>query len=172
MNILALHFPQYLLSQTGYNTLHPESWLLGTDLARAYRQLLVCPLSLPLLGISVNNKIYIDIAPPFGCRTSALACARTTRAVVWLLRKEGFFTLCYLDDFIGIEKTEEQAYKAYNKFMALAKDLGLDLAIEKCSPPTQKLTWLGFCIDAMAMTVTLPHEKIQEVLIECAAWEN
>ena len=149
-----------------------EAWLWAADLARAYRQLRVCPLSTPLLGISVNSQTYIDIAPPFGCRTSALACARTTRALVWLLRKEGFFSLCYLDDFVGIESSFAKASQAYNKFLNLTSTLGLVLALDKCSPPTQSLTWLGFVIDAPAMTVTLPADKIAEVLLECSAWRK
>ena len=54
----------------------------GADLARAYRQLRVCPLSAPLLGIALINNIYIDIAPLFGCRPSAIAGAHTTCALV------------------------------------------------------------------------------------------
>ena len=33
----------------------PGAWLSGGDLARAYMQLRVCPLSTPLLGISLNT---------------------------------------------------------------------------------------------------------------------
>ena len=106
-------------------------------MARAYRQLRVCPLSTTLLGISLNNNVYIDIVPPFGCRTSALACARTTCAIVWLLRKRGFFALCYLDDLIGIESSRRGAGEAYSTFLSLAKDLRLDLALCKHTSPAQ-----------------------------------
>ena len=44
--------------------LGPQAWIWGADLARAYRQLRVCPLSAPLLGSSINNDIYIDIYHP------------------------------------------------------------------------------------------------------------
>lgn len=80
-------------------------WLWAADLSRAYRQLRVCPLLTPLLGIAFDKSLYIDVAPLFGCGTSSLACFRTTRAVVWLMRKAGYYTLCYLDDFVGIERT-------------------------------------------------------------------
>ena len=93
-----------------------DAWLWGADLARAYRQLRVCPLSSQLLAIKVSDQFYLDIALPFGCRTSALACARTTRAVVWLLRKKGFFSLCYLNDFVGVESSFDKAVAAYDYF--------------------------------------------------------
>ena len=75
-------------------------YIWTVDLARAYRQLRTCPLSTPLLRITLNGKIYIDTAPPFGCRTSSLACARTTNALVYLMRKRGHHCLCYLNDFV------------------------------------------------------------------------
>ena len=111
------------------------AWFWGADLAQAYRQLRVCPLSIPLLGVLLNNKYYLDLAPPFGCRTSALACARTTRAVVWLLRKEGYFALCYLDDFVGVEYSKDKGTEAYARFLSLTDQLGLALALDKCTPP-------------------------------------
>ena len=95
------------------------SWFLTADLSRAYHQLKVCQLLVPLLGIAVQGQIYVDIAPPFGCQTSALACACTTRVVVWLLRQKGFFSLGYLDDFVGIESSRSKAEEAYEEFIKL-----------------------------------------------------
>ena len=132
----------------------------------------MCPLSPPLLGISINNDIYIDISPPFGCCTSALACARTTRAIVWLLQNAVFFALCYLDDFVGIELSKEKATQAYKKLLSLTDMLGLALAIDKCTLPCQSLVWLSFNINTINMTVTLPEEKIEEILLECAKWKS
>ena len=146
------------------------SYLWCADLARAYRQLRTCPLSTPLLGISLNNKHYIDIALPFGCRTSSLACARTTNAVVYLLRKAGHFVHCYLDDFVGMAPTENQAHQAYNDFKNLTRTLGLDLSPSKCTPPTKTIEWLGFNLSAQKMTVTIPKDKLDQVLQECQEW--
>ena len=53
--------------------LGPGAWLWTADLARVHRQVRLCPLSTLLLGISVHDSIYLDIAHPFGCRTSALS---------------------------------------------------------------------------------------------------
>ena len=102
----------------------------SVDLARAYRHLRTCPLSIPLLGIKVDNEIYFDLAPPFGCRSSVLACASTTSAIVHLMKMAGFFlTICYLEDFIGIEQKFETACSAYiyrNEFLNK-----LDLKVSK-----------------------------------------
>ena len=67
-----------------------------------------------------KGQYFLDLALPFGYHTSALACARTNRTIVWLLRKHGFFSLCYLDDFDGVEQTQEKAVEAYAYFDDLA----------------------------------------------------
>ena len=120
-----------------------------------------------MLGFTLNGKYYVDIMPPFGCRTSALVCACTTRALVWLLYKEGFLKLCYLDDLVGIESMQQRACEAIHRFNVLADALDLALALGKCFPPSTNLTWLDFTIDTISMTVSIPQEKVHEVLAHC-----
>ena len=137
---------------------------------QTYRQLRTCPLSTPLLGITLNGLYYTDIAPPFGCRTSSMACARTTNAVVYLLRKKGHFLHCYLDDFVGVAPTRQAADAAYNDFTEITAQLGLALSPEKCQPPAKQLEWLGFNISVSDMRVTIPQDKLDDTLAECQTW--
>ena len=134
------------------------SYIWTADLARAYHQLRVCPLSVPLLGIKFKEQFYLDIAQPFGCRTFTLVCTRTTCDIVWLLRNAGYFSLCYLDDFIGVEPTKQKAEEASAKFNTYAAELGLQLASYKCTVPKQITVWLGFCV---------PKDKLDEIIKEC-----
>ena len=140
------------------------------DLARAYRQLRTCPLSAPLLGIAIDGQHYTDIAPPFGCRTSSMACARTTNAVVYLLRKKGHHVHCYLDDFVGVAPDKASADEAYGALIDLAATLGLALSPAKCHPPDKKVEWLGFEISAANMMVTIPEAKLTDILADCNDW--
>ena len=140
------------------------------DLARAYRQLRTCPLSIPLLGITLDGAYYTDIAPPFGCRTSSMACARTTNAVVYLMRKQGHFLHCYLDDFVGVAPTKVDADSAYSDLLVITQKLGLALSPAKCHPPAKTVEWLGFVISVDDMQVTIPRAKLDDTLIECQQW--
>ena len=150
--------------------LGPGAYMWAADLARAYRQLRTCPLSTPLLGIHIDGKYYTDTAPPFGCRTSSMACARTTNAVVYIMRKRGHFLHCYLDDFIGIAASHTEAERAYSDILDITTRLGLALAPGKCTPPAKELEWLGFKISATEMKLTIPQEKLDETLSECTTW--
>ena len=52
-------------------------------------------------------------------------------AIVHLMKMAGFFTMCYLDDFIGIEQKFEKACSAYIYINELLKELGLKISIRK-----------------------------------------
>lgn len=146
------------------------SYLWKADLSRAYRQLRVDPLDTPLLGIRVGSDIYLDLCPPFGCRTSAAFCQKVANAIVYILRKENHNVLAYLDDYGGCHPNIETAQATYKRFKMLAKELGLTLAEHKCQPPTTNMEWLGYTLNTIEMSVTIPQTKLTEVLQECEIW--
>lgn len=146
------------------------TYLWKADLSRAFRQFRVDPQDIPLLGMFFEGQYYIDVCPSFGARLSSSACQRSTSAVVYLLRKDGHWALNYLDDFCGSDSTLSAASLAYDAIHTLCDDLGLKLADEKCAPPSQRMVWLGFMVDTNLMTVTIPEEKLTEVLLECRTW--
>lgn len=148
----------------------PGALVWKADLARAYRQLRVDPVDAPLLGIKVEGKYYVDLCPPFGCKTSSAACQRVSNAMIYLLRMQGFFGLAYLNDYGGCEANDILADRSYNTFMQLAQQLGLQLAQRKCVPPCTNIEWLGYNIDTVAMLVKIPELKMQKVLAECERW--
>lgn len=86
------------------------------------------------------------------------------------MRKQGFTTYAYLDNYAGCCITKEEATKAYDYFFALTNDLGLRLATEKCQPPQQNITWLGYAVDTVKMQVSIPPGKIMELKDECESW--
>lgn len=146
------------------------SFIWSVDLARAYRQIRTCPLSMPLLGFLHKGSYYVDVCPSFGCRTSALACARTTAAVIWMLEQEGVKAICYLDDFVGVAGSEVEAKRGYYLLLDILRRLGLEVSLDKCVPPARSLVWLGFLADAYCLEVTIPKDKLQEVINLCTLW--
>lgn len=86
------------------------------------------------------------------------------------MRKQGYTTYAYLDDYAGCCATQEEAMTAYNYFITLTDHLGLQLAMEKCQQPLQTITWLGYTVDTVNMQVSIPAEKIKELQVECEEW--
>lgn len=155
---------------TKLQTIGKPAWMWKADLSRAYRQLRIDPIETPLLGLSINSQVYLDLCPSFGCRSSSGACQRVSAAVSYLMAQQGFTIFAFLDDYAGIEETQQQAIDAYHYFIHLTSDLGLVLAIDKCAGPKQSMQWLGYDVDTVQMTVSIPEAKMQQLLAECQLW--
>lgn len=153
-------------------SLGPGALMWKADLSRAYRQLRIDPLDCPLLAIQVNGQFYVDLCPSFGCRTSSAACQRLSNAISYLMGLTGCHLLAYLDDYAAAASTIKKASADYEHFLKLANDLGLQLAINKCQPPTTRIEWQGFMINSTNMTVSIPKAKLNDILADCKRWKQ
>ena len=141
-----------------------------SDLSRAYRQLRVDPLDYPLLAIQHKGLTFVDICPSFGCRASGSAQQRVSNAVVHLMQGRGHDVLAYVDDFCGIAASPNAATSGFNEFHTLTDQLGLKLAPDKTCPPATTLEWLGFWFDSNELTISIPQNKLTELLAETESW--
>ena len=147
-------------------------YIYTADISRAYRQLPVDPLDWPLLCISHEGKYYIDISQPFGLRTAALACQRTTDAVRWIMQQQELDSLNYLDDFAGAESLKQQADHAYDSLRSLLATLGLPEATAKGTAPAQVATWIGLEFDTIKMEIRIPPDKLESTLKLVRDWQH
>lgn len=147
----------------------PGSWIWKADLSRAYRQIRIDPLDTLLLGFCVEDLFYIDLCPSFGCKSSSAACQRIANAVSYLMAQKHVI-LGYLDDYAGSHSYHLQSLQGYTDFKALMQELGLKLAPHKCLPPSQRIEWLGFEVDTVKMTISIPARKMKEIVGECQKW--
>ena len=76
----------------------------------------------------------------------------------------------YIDDSYLQGDTSAECHKDVTDTITLFTKLGFHIHPEKSVfIPSQKLTFLGFVLDAIAMTVTLTEEKLQRILSVCAS---
>lgn len=111
-------------------------------------------------------------ARPSAAGCSGAAQQRVSEALCFLLRKQDYQVLAYVDDFGGVQSSHDAAQAAFQAFNQNCKDLGLKVAVDKSAGPTQTMQWLGFEIDTLALTVTIPKKKLSEVLEEATEWET
>lgn len=139
--------------------------LLATiDIERAYRNVPVCPLDLPLLGINVADSIYIDAAMPFGARNSSLNMQMIAQFIVRALHVRGISCQMYLDDMIIQLNQDEDHHSRFREVMALYRHLGLPISYSKIQPPAECVTYLGIVLDLPSRTMSIPHRKIAETI--------
>ena len=72
------------------------------DLRHAYRQIRVDPSDYRYLGYFWKDMLYFDTVLAMGQRNAAMACARTTKAVMYMHQEAGHMGTSYLDDLIGV----------------------------------------------------------------------
>lgn len=148
------------------------SYMWKADLRRAYRQLRADPLDAPLLGMKVGADIYIDLCPPFGCRSSAAICQKMANALVYIMNNKGYYLLAYLDDFGACYASKEDAQASFHAFLDLTSQLGLHLAKEKSVPPAQEIEWLGYKVNSKDMSISISAAKLCDTLNDCKGWLN
>ena len=147
-------------------------FLYKLDLSRGYRQLRLDPLDWPIMSICHRDRFFMDVCPPFGLRTAALMMERTTLAACYIHQLYGFTTKPYIDDFGGAELEYKRASEALSTLQGILKTVGLEEAPHKTVEPTTKMTWLGIDVDSVAMTLSIPHLKLEEIKTVVKSWEG
>jgi len=149
----------------------PGCLIYKKDLKRAYRQLPIDPKDYNLLGFSFNGGFYFDLRCPFGLRSSAMICQRTTSAVINIFTKQGYTADVYLDDFYGAEEPC-QATQAFTTLQTLFDNLGLQSSPEKDCSPSTNMVCLGIKVDTVNFSLHVPQDRINDLLQELFTWKD
>ena len=145
-------------------------WMLKRDLARAYRQLKVDPGDYNLLCFKWDNSLFFDTCLPFGLRTAAQACQRTTNALAFILMKRGVAIINYVDDLACVARSKEEAVLAGQLIDATIRECGLEVAEHKSVDAARSMTFLGVRFNADSMTMSVTPERMVEIRAELAHW--
>jgi len=143
--------------------------LYKRDLSRAYRQLYTCPSQWNLTAYTWRGSIYVDVVEVFGLRSAAYACQSTTAAVSFLMSKQGYSIVNYLDDFGGAD-TPSRAHGAYEALGSLLALLGLQENADKAEPPHTTMVFLGILLDTISLTLTIPQDKLEATRALLGQW--
>ena len=92
---------------------------------------------------------------PFGLRTSAMICQRSTKAVIYIFTQAGFSADVYLDDFYGAQRPS-LAENAFATLQSICDTLGLASSPEKDSPPAFEKVCLGILVNTKDFTLRVP----------------
>ena len=141
------------------------------DLRHAYRQIPVDPRDFRYLGYFWNDDYYFDTVLAMGQRNAAMACSRTTDAIMYMHAQDGFEGTNYLDDLIGVADPSASAL-AYNALGELLHELGLEENTNKACAPSSCQVVLGILINTVEGTVSVPEEKLSEIVALVEKWQG
>ena len=148
------------------------AWMLKRDLSRAYWQLRIDPMDYNKLGFMWQDSYYFDISLPFGLRSAAQACQRTTDALAYILDVKGVEVVNYVDDIAAVSNSREDALRAGKVVDDTVESSGLSLAHQKSVEATQTMTFLGISFNSIQMTMEVTEDRLADITRELALWDG
>jgi len=141
------------------------------DIKDAYRILPVHPVDQLLQGILYGDQLYFDKALAFGSRSSCGIFCRFADVIAWIAFNNQIPAIIhYVDDFLIISPPTQ--YNGKDKFLQILSELNIPVKLSKVEGPKTKLTYLGFEIDTITMTASLPKRKKDDLFKYLQKWLN
>jgi len=138
--------------------------LVKADIKEAYRIIPVHPHDQHLLGIRWNDSYYIDRMLPFGLRSAPKIFSAVADGLQWIMVQKGITHLLhYLDDFILVADSVDQAMSQKSTLISNFHRLGVPLELSKLEGPSTCLTFLGIEVDTEALLLRLPEDKLAKL---------
>ena len=137
------------------------------DIKSVYRIIPVHPSNRHLLGMFWQGGYYLDLALPFGLRSSPAIFKSLADLFHWCLVNNWnvLDLLHYLDDYFTFRPPSSDICASRLKAIdQAATEIGIPLSPEKCVGPTTCLIFLGIELDSVRMTARLPADKRKSLL--------
>lgn len=147
----------------------PNSWAGSVDVAHAFRNV---PISLDFIGhlaVRVGDFYYLELRLPFGWSWAPFIWCSLSDFVQRYVASFGFLLVVYVDDFLCLGRTKKECYDCMVFLLATLTSLGLPVKELKTLWPTQKILFIGFLFDFVAMTVSVHEERRTQILEDITA---
>ena len=139
-------------------------WAASLDLKDAYLHIPIAPASQRFLAFEYRGETFKFTALPFGLSTSPRVFTRVAGAVVAELRRRGVTLFAYLDDWLVLGESEEQARGNVRETITLLQHLGWVINWEKSHPtPSRSLQYLGARLDLAAGRAYPSQERVRSL---------
>nr|XP_054607225.1 uncharacterized protein LOC129167121 [Nothobranchius furzeri] len=149
--------------------IHQNDWFTSIDLRDAYFHIPVYPPHRKFLRFAFQGVCYEYTVLPFGLSLSPRVFVRCTEAAIAPLRGRGIRLATYLDDWLLLARSREEA--ASNTLVVIRHLCGLGFRInwqKSALLPSQKITFLGLNLDSGAFTARLSTPRV-DALSLCLA---
>ena len=156
--------------EAAVNMMRPGCFMASVDLKDAYYNFPIHASHQKYLKFWFDGALYKYTCLPIGLASAPRIFTKLLKPVYATLRSMGHLNSGYIDDSYLQGDTSAECHKYVTDTITLFTKLGFHIHPEKSVfIPSQKLTFLGFVLDSIAMTVTLTEEKVQGILSVCAS---
>ena len=143
-------------------TMDLEDAYFHVRIARKFQHFFAFTLWDEVLG---KLRAFVFQVLPFGLSTAPWCFNRVTKPIKRHLRSQGILVLSFLDDFLNLASRLQISVNT-NKTLALLGNLGFQVNWEKsCLIPSQRIVYLGVNLNLDDLTLSLPMDKVQQLLV-------
>ena len=142
--------------------IRPSDWFSSVDLKDAYFHISVYPPHRQYLRFAFQGVCYEYRVLPFGLSLSPRVFVRCTEAAIAPLRRRGIRLATYLDDWLLLARSEQEASLNTRIVTKHLSDLGFVINAEKSQlSPTQEISFLGLSLRSVPFTARLSEERVK-----------
>ena len=146
----------------------PNCFMAVADLQDAYLVIPIARWHWRFLKFRWKGKIYCYLVLPFGLPCSPRVFTKIAKVPLSVVRSKGHIALMYIDDGFIMGETFQLCWDATQCFLEVFVNAGFLPHPEKCCLwPSQEVQVLGFIVNSVTMTITIPQEKMQEIYDLC-----
>jgi len=149
-------------------TLQKGDYMIKLDLKDAYFSIPIFHPHKKFLRFKWKNKTYQFSSLPFGITVAPYVFTKMLKTPVAYLRRMGIRLTIYLDDVLIMNQTREGALRDCKNALEVLQGLGFLINLEKSvTIPTQEMEFLGFLVNSIKITLSLPIKKVQKIQKLC-----
>lgn len=143
-------------------------WFASIDLKEAYFSVRVCESDRKYLRFDWNGINFKFTCLPFGLTSAPRIFTKLLKPVFSQLRKMGHTNIAYIDDSLLVSNNFIECQKNICDTIQLLDSLGFTVHPTKSVlQPTQCITFIGFVINSIDMTIRLTEEKSSKIVLDC-----
>jgi len=145
--------------------IRPGDVLMKWDLREGYFHVGLNERASRMCGIQWQGRFYRYTTLPFGCSLSPITFTKVVREMVKFFRGKGVRIVAYLDDFLVMFETREEALRVRDEVL-LPTLTRLGFLVEESKSvwePCQRLEMLGLILDTEKKVVEIPERKLATV---------
>ena len=147
----------------------PFSFMCVLDLTDAYLTIPVGKFFVKFLFFRFQGKFFCYICMPFGLSFMPRKFTKLLKPIITFLHKNGVTLVIYIDDLWITALTYSACLQSMFTTARLLTSLGFLLNKKKSHPvPSRRVVALGYVIDSISMTISLPDHKMDDVLHHCS----
>ena len=148
----------------------PNCFMASIDLTDAYYVVPIAEEHRKYLRFYWQGCLYQYTCMPNGLSSAPRCFTKLLKPVYSTLRQYGHINVGYIDDSYLRGSDTKECLLNISDTQTLFTRLGFVINVEKsCFIPAQKMTFLGFVLDSVSMTIALTEDKKAKVKASCKA---